>query len=103
VGLVLLGLGGLIVAVTGTDPNAPADSLNRTTIFLQASVALVFGLINAAWTPVVTTAQLMTYVDFRIRREAYDLELLTRTVKARAEIASRAAPGVSSARGPMQE
>jgi hypothetical protein len=52
-------------------------------ILLGAVVMLVTVLFQSAWTPVLAAAQLLMYLDLRIRREAYDLELLVAAVEAR--------------------
>jgi len=48
-------------------------------------VTLLLVLFQSAWTPALAAAQYLMYVDLRIRREAYDLELLAGAVEGRVE------------------
>jgi hypothetical protein len=81
---VLLSLAALIYPLTGTKPLIPPDRSNQVATLTYAAVLLVDAVIRSAWVPIVWIVQLMAYLDLRIRREAYDLELLTAAVEARA-------------------
>jgi len=100
-GLIISGvLGALVVllgATGGLDLQHPPDLSSGTGVLLWAAYLLVSALANSAQAPVFTTAQLLAYVDLRIRREAYDVELLATAAEARAA----AARAPSLAVGPM--
>src|SRR5262249_34254374 len=79
-----LGLAALIYPLTGTNPLIPPDRSNQVATLIYAGVLLADAVIRSAWVPIVWIVQLMAYLDLRVRREAYDLELLTAAVEARA-------------------
>jgi hypothetical protein len=83
---------GLIVAVSSVNPNRPPDPSNAPEMITMAAYLLISVLIQSAWTPMFTTAQLLAYVDLRVRGEAFDLELLTSAVEARLAAERGAAP-----------
>jgi hypothetical protein len=85
IGLVLAGLMGVAIALGGMDLNEPAIDTGPAMTLWQAGFMLVATLMQGAWYPLWMIAAVMLYVDLRIRREAYDLELLTRAVEARVE------------------
>src|SRR5262249_19227629 len=62
-------------------------------LLVRAGLLLLDAVIQSAWLPVLATAQLLLYLDLRIRREAYDLELLTEAVEARARQLTKARAG----------
>jgi len=95
--LVLVALAGLVASLLGTDQAETVDRSDSATLLLQAGVIVVSVLFEAAWSPVFTAAQLLVYLDLRIRREAYDVELLATAAEARAA----AARSSSLAVGPM--
>jgi hypothetical protein len=96
---VLFGLEGLVEGVAGIDPNHP-DFSNGVGMAIFAAYLLAGALIQSAWAPVVTTVQTLVYVDLRIRREAFDLELLTSGVEAR--LAAERAPAPTGTPAPGQ-
>jgi hypothetical protein len=83
VGIVMVALIGLVYEMTGAPGELPVHELDPRARLLQAGAALVAGALQAAWSPVFPIAQLLAYLDLRIRRENYDLELLTSGVEAR--------------------
>jgi hypothetical protein len=85
--LVLITLAGLIGAMTGMQAGAAPDRSNPAALLLQAGTTMILMLFQSAWTPVFAAAQLMLYIDLRIRREAYDIELLTEAVEERVQAA----------------
>lgn len=89
--IVLLALAGLAATLTGTDQAPTPDRSSTAEIALQAVMTLVLVLFQSAWTPVLAAAQYLMYVDLRIRREAYDLELLAGAVEARVSREQRGA------------
>ncbi len=100
-GMVLVTLLGMVYGFTGTSPDAPLGPSDTRTMLLRAAVILVASFMQAGWTPVFLTAQLLTYLDLRVRREAYDLELLTAAVEARAAvIRTLASPDARGPAGP---
>src|SRR5439155_7537674 len=96
---VLGGLLGLARALTGTDALKPPDSGNRTELLVHAGFMLTNSMLQATWQPIWVTACLLAYLDLRVRREAFDLELLTRGVEARA--AARQQPAKAGVEGGM--
>jgi hypothetical protein len=87
VGLIFLGvLGGmleLVHALTGTNMLLPPDRTNPTDVLTRAGFLIVDTVVQAAWLPLTPIACLLAYLDLRVRREAYDLELLTAAVETR--------------------
>ena len=96
---VLVTLAGLVEASLGTPRTATVDQTNTTSLVLQAVVIVIAVIFQAAWSPVFAAAQLLAYLDLRIRQEAYDIELLTSAVEARVateralSLAARPTPG----------
>jgi hypothetical protein len=83
-------LGALVVLIAttgGIDLQHPPDLSSGTGVLIWAGYLFVSALANSAWAPAVTTAQLLAYLDLRIRREAYDIELLTQAVEERVQAA----------------
>ncbi len=100
-GLVFLGfilgsvLGAIVVlmaATGGIDLQHPPDLSSGTGVVIWAAYLLVSALVQSAWAPVLAIAQLLLYLDLRIRREAFDLELLATAVEARVAAARSPAP-----------
>jgi hypothetical protein len=87
---VLLALAGLIGALLEATPSQPVDRSNVALLVLQALVVVISVLFQAASSPIFAAAPLLAYLDLRIRREAYDLELLTAAVEER--VAAMRAP-----------
>jgi hypothetical protein len=79
----------------GANSAEPVDRSNTAALVLQAITTVITDLFGAAWSPVFAAAPLLAYLDLRIRREAFDLELLTTAVEARVSAAQAptAAPG----------
>jgi hypothetical protein len=85
---VLGGLAALAAQLTGVnllEPRAEGDTVG---LLVRAGLLLADAVIQSAWLPVLATAQLLLYLDLRVRCEAYDLELLTEAVEARARRAA---------------
>jgi hypothetical protein len=95
---VLGALAGVAGALLFSNPSEPMDRSNTTTLVLEAASTVISDLFGAAWSPLIATAPLLAYLDLRIRREAYDLELLTNAVEERVAAARApvAAPGQSA-------
>jgi hypothetical protein len=85
--LVLVTLAGLIGAMTGLQSGVAPDRSDPAVLLLQAGTTIILMLFQSAWTPVFAAAQLMLYIDLRIRREAYDIELLVQAVEERVQAA----------------
>jgi hypothetical protein len=92
---VLIGMLGLVRALTGTNALLPPDRSNPTDVVAHAGFLIADSVVQAAWLPVTPIASLLAYLDLRIRREAYDLELVTEAVETRVArpAAAPAAPG----------
>jgi hypothetical protein len=82
-------------ALLGVGPSGALDRTNPVAVLLQAVSTVISNLFGAAWYPLFAAAPLLAYLDLRIRREAYDLEILTSAVEERvaATRAHVAAPG----------
>jgi hypothetical protein len=98
--IVLLTLAGLIVGLTGMQGEGPVDLSDPRVRLVQAAIILLLGLFQVAWTPVFTNAQLLAYYDFRIRQEAYDLELVVQAAEERARARAESSPQPESAGEP---
>lgn len=92
-------VGAAIGVIAGLQAAVPPERTSAGTVLIEAGVMLVVAVIQSAWAPVLSTAQLMMYLDLRMRREAYDLELITASVEARAERARRSVPAGPAAPG----
>jgi hypothetical protein len=91
--LAILGMVGLLVGVFGLEDTAPGEPVDTTAQYVAYVVIfLVYTLSQSAWAPLLTLTQCLTYVDLRIRKEAYDLELLTEAAEARVTTAPPVAP-----------
>jgi hypothetical protein len=88
--VVLVALAELPQALLGAGPSGALDRSNPIAVVLQAVSTVISNLFGAAWYPLFAAAPLLTYLDLRIRREAYDLELLTNAVEER--VAAARAP-----------
>jgi hypothetical protein len=80
---VLVGLAGIVEIMLGYNPSEPVDRLSTAALVVRAVATVISDLFGAAWSPLIATAPLLAYLDLRIRREAYDLELLTTAVEQR--------------------
>jgi hypothetical protein len=81
--LVLATLAGLAASFLGVDQPDQIDRSSSMMLLVQAGVIVLSLLFQAAWSPVFAAAQLLLYLDLRIRREAYDLDLLADAAEAR--------------------
>jgi hypothetical protein len=80
---VLGSLAALVYVTTGVNPILPPEGMDPVVLLTYSGVTVADSLIQSAWLPVWTNAQLLMYIDLRIRREAYDLELLSEAVETR--------------------
>jgi hypothetical protein len=88
--VVLVALAELPRALLGVGPSGTLDRTNPVAVVLQAVSTVISNLFGAAWYPLFAAAPVLAYLDLRIRREAYDLELLTNAVEDR--VAAARAP-----------
>jgi hypothetical protein len=96
---VLVALAEIFVVMLGYNPAEPVDRSSTSALILQAVVTVVSDLFSATWSPLIAAAPLLAYLDLRIRREAYDLELLTSAVEQRLAV-TRAPVAVPGPAGP---
>jgi MFS family permease len=85
----------IIAAVLGAVGQGLATVLTTGGTFLvRQSVVQLFSLITSALTaPIATVAMCLVYYDERVRKEAFDLQLLMETLDGPAGTAAETAPG----------
>jgi hypothetical protein len=106
----VFGLIGLGLASSGEDSTTPSRPADSTLEYAGMIVGvLVYTLSQSAWTPLLIITQTLLYVDLRVRKESYDLELVTETLEARAAARAAAAsarhetpPATGGAMEPVQ-
>jgi hypothetical protein len=101
------GLGFGRLGVVSSTPPRPADSALEYAGMIVG--VLVYTLSQSAWTPLLIITQTLLYVDLRVRKESYDLELVTESLEARAAARAAAAsarhvtpPATDGAMEPVQ-
>lgn len=96
---VLAGFLALVVATVGFDPTRTVGLTSGVGRVMLGAYVLAAAVVQSAWIPILTTTQALIYLDLRIRREAYDVELLTTAVEARVAAARAAVPPI----GPLPD
>jgi hypothetical protein len=91
-GLLVVAIAALVIPLAGINPFLPPEPGNTGALLIYAAVMMVNTLLQSIGMPVYGIVLLMTYLDLRIRQEAYDVELLTAAVEARVEAARSREP-----------
>lgn len=99
--LAILGMVALLAGVFGLEDAEPGEPVDTTAQYVvYVLVFLVYTLSQSAWAPLLTLTQVLAYIDLRVRKEAYDLELLAEAAEARVAAARAAGPSPGPAPPP---
>jgi hypothetical protein len=98
--LALVALASVVVALVAPNQAEAIDLSNSAELLGEAVGIVLTILFQAVWWPLLAAAQLLLYLDLRIRREAYDLELLAEAAEARVAAARAAVSAVLGQVGP---